>query len=194
MHDTQTAELTLIRHAPVVPDGRVYGRRDLAADLDDTASLDALRAMLPPPARLITSPALRCRQTATALWPETDATPCAELWEQNFGTWEGLAFGDIPDLGPLPRTDLANHRPPGGESFADVCTRVAPAFEAMASEGSATLVVHAGTVRAALALALGSVCGALAFEIAPLSVTRIARLPGGDFIIQGVNTCTVAAD
>jgi len=191
MQTTRAAELTLIRHAPVVPDGRVYGRRDLAADCNDRAMFDALRAQVPVPGRLIHSPALRCVQTLSALWPGSAATPCPALREQDFGAGEGLCYTDLPDLGPLPRRELCDHRPPGGERLADRCARAAPALEELARAGPATIVAHAGTIRAALALALGAVSGALAFEIAPLSVTRIACLPDGNFIIREVNSCAV---
>jgi uncharacterized protein involved in propanediol utilization len=43
--------------------------------------------------------------------------------------------------------------------------------------GDVTVVAHAGTVRAALALAVGPTA-ALAFEVAPLSVTRLRALSG----------------
>jgi alpha-ribazole phosphatase len=170
--------LILIRHAPALTGGRLCGRTDVPADLSDGARLAALSAALPKPARLAVSPALRCRQTAAALWSgESCADP--RLWEQDFGDWDGAAYADVPDLGRMDLAELARVRPPGGESFADLCDRIAPALSEHAAAGPTVIVAHAGTVRAALALALGSVAGALAFDVAPLSVTRIARLSGG---------------
>lgn len=183
------AELTLIRHAPVQGDGRVYGRRDLPADCSDQAAFAALRAMLPRPDRLIASPALRCLQTSAALWPDLTPHTHDDLWEQNLGRWEGQPFADLPDLGPMTREDLATHRPPEGESFADICARIAPALHTIAAKGPATIVAHAGTVRAALALAMGATAPALAFDVKPLSATRIVFLPEGNFMIKGVNQC-----
>lgn len=58
---------------------------------------------------------------------------------------------------------------------------------ALTTGGRVTVVAHAGTVRAALALALGSVAPALAFAIAPLSVTRVTALPGGAWSVGAVN-------
>jgi alpha-ribazole phosphatase len=186
-------ELILIRHAPALTGGRLCGRSDVAADCGDGRRIAALGAALGRPARVVTSPALRCRQTAAALWPGLATTEDAALWEQDFGDWEGRALAELPDLGTLPAAALADHRPPGGESFADLCARAAPALEELARAGPATVVAHAGTIRAALALALGAVSGALAFEIAPLSVTRIACLPDGNFIIREVNACAAPA-
>lgn len=182
---TEGAELILIRHAPALSEGRLCGRTDVAADLSDGALVAAVRAALPTPGRLIVSPALRCRQTAAALWPDEGARD-DRLWEQDFGDWDGRSYTDLPDLGPLSAADLAAHRPPGGESFADLCDRVHPALLDHAAQGPATIVAHAGVIRAALALALGAIPGALAFDIAPLSVTRIARFSTG-WQVRAVN-------
>ncbi|MCY1126626.1 histidine phosphatase family protein [Frigidibacter sp. RF13] len=171
-------ELILIRHAPTLAMGRLNGRTDVGADLSDAAALAALRDRLPRPDRLITSPARRCRETARAIWdmaPDEDP----RLWEQDFGDWEGKSYAELPDIGPLEAADLARHRPPGGESFEDICARIHPALTQIAEAGAATLLAHAGTVRAALALALGSVAPALAFDVAPLSVTRLVRHEAG---------------
>ncbi|KEP68150.1 alpha-ribazole phosphatase [Thioclava dalianensis] len=179
-------ELWMIRHAPTRSDGGLCGRRDLPADCPAPDRFDDLRARLPGAARRLRSPALRCVQTAQAIWAEgwQDA---AQLWEQDFGVWEGRPFADLPDLGPLSQADLAAHRPPEGESFADLCARVRPALAKL--EGDSVIVAHAGTIRAALALALGTVPPALSFEIAPLSLSRIALLPEGGGIVREVNRC-----
>ncbi len=188
MHDRRATELTLIRHAPALNGGRLCGRSDVAADCSDSAQIARLSATLGNPLRRITSPALRCRQTAAALWPGgADLPQDARLWEQDFGAWEGREFADLPDLGPLPATELARHTPPGGESFSAVCDRIAPALIGLAEGGDVTIIAHAGTVRAALALALGSVPAALAFEIAPLSVTRLRALSGGGWTVISTN-------
>ena len=188
MQGGRATELMLIRHAPALTGGRLCGRTDVAAECSDGARIKALRAALGHPARLITSPALRCRQTAAALWPEfADPGQDVRLWEQDFGNWEGRAYADLPDLGPLPPGDLARHAPPGGESFADVCARIGPALTDLAAGGDIGIVAHAGTVRAGLALALGSVPAALAFSVAPLSVTRLSALPGGGWAVTCVN-------
>lgn len=177
-------ELLLIRHAPALNEGRLAGRRDVPADVGDVAGL---RLVLGPVDAVIASPALRCRQTAAALWPDTRATLDPRLWEQDFGAWEGIPFADMPDLGAMSGEDLARHTPPGGESFADVCARVRPALIEIATmHPRSAIVAHAGTIRAALAMALGSVAPALAFGIDPLSITRLI-LAGDQWAIGGVN-------
>ncbi|AGT09435.1 phosphoglycerate mutase [Paracoccus aminophilus JCM 7686] len=166
-------KLCLLRHAPLPPGSGLAGRRDLAAVLPLAPELAALQARLQAlaPTRIWSSPALRCRQTCAALGLEAETDP--RLWEQDFGAWEQPGTA-IPDLGPLPLEELARHRPPGGESFADLVARTRPALEAMT--GTALIIAHAGTVRAALSLVIGP--AALSFAVAPLSLTVIEGSPG----------------
>lgn len=166
------AEISLIRHAPSRPAGRLHGRSDPAARLDLVPPDCGLR-----PARVLASPARRCTTTARELFRSAKIETDPRLWEQDFGRHDGARFDALPDLGPLPPDDLAAHRWPGGESFADMAARVAPAL--LDLTGDVAVVAHAGTVRAALALALGHVPAALAFEVAPLSLTRLTRHAGG---------------
>jgi alpha-ribazole phosphatase len=188
MRQGGTTEICLIRHAPTAEPGRLAGRRDVGAVLPGAAALAALRAGVGAIDALVTSPARRCRETAAALWPDTAPEPDPRLWEQDFGAWEGLAHHDLPDLGPMPPSALARHRPPGGESFADLCARITPALPDLAGRGGRIAVVaHAGTVRAALAHALGTIEGALAFEVGTLSLTRLRALPGGLWSVVEVN-------
>ncbi len=182
-------ELLLIRHAPSLDRGRLMGRRDVAADCSDSHTLAAVRAAIGLVDNVVISPARRCVETAAALWPDLEAPASdARLWEQDFGAWEGGQFVDLPDLGPLSPRELAAHRPPGGESFAELCARAQPALAELARRGGRiAIVAHAGTVRAALALALGSEAPALAFQIAPLSITRLYTANGANWSIGTVN-------
>ena len=181
--------LLLIRHAPSEPQGRLYGRVDVPARIEGELGVAALRELLRGVEHRVSSPARRCRETAAALWPGGQVDLDERLWEQDFGAWDGKPFSDIPDLGPLPPEQLAAHRPPGGESFDDLVRRAAPALREIAeqhADAPVAVIAHAGTIRAALAMALGANGPALGFEIAPLSVTRLRLLPSGDFTI----TCT----
>lgn len=183
-------ELVLIRHAPTESSGRLCGRRDVPARLADRDTIDRLAEQLAPCSKVVTSPALRCRQTALALFPGRDARIDSRLWEQDFGAHEGLPHDALPDLGPLSRSDLAAHLPPGGESFTGMVARVCPALFELAKEaeggGMVAVVAHAGTVRAGLALALGDIPCTLTFEVAPLSLTRL-RCLGETFSVVSVN-------
>ena len=185
---TPPTRLLLIRHAPSAVPGRLAGRLDVPAQLPPALATAPARlaSWLPGPARLISSPALRCRQTAGALFPGSDFTEDSRLWEQDFGAWEGQDTTTLPDLGPLSRTELATHRPPGGESFLDLCRRAAPAFQEMATGGPAAVIAHAGSIRTALGLALGDMAQGLTFEIAPLSATLLS-VSGSAWSIGFVN-------
>lgn len=182
-------ELLLIRHAPALTEGRMAGRRDVAADCSDVRGFAALRRYIGVVDHYWVSPALRCRQTAAMLWPDAQLHQDVRLWEQDFGAWEGVAFSDLPDLGALSTAEIAAHRPPEGESFADLYHRVAPSLLAFSRlAGRVAVVAHAGVIRAALGLALGRAEHGLAFQVAPLSLTRLTALPGGLWSIGCVNT------
>lgn len=176
-------DLVLVRHAPTETGGRLCGRRDVPAWLDDAGAIARLATALEPCACVVASPARRCLQTAEALFPGrvSDADP--RLWGQDFDEQEGLEIAALPDPGPLDRGALARQAPPGGESFADMVARAAPALSDLAETASGTgpvaVVAHAGRVRAGLELALGSVPAALAFGVAALSLTRLRRAGDG---------------
>lgn len=184
-------ELVLIRHAPVAQAGILCGRTDLPARLD-AESVGAVARHLGRIDEVIASPAQRCRQTAKALWPDVEAETDPRLWEQDFGDHDGLAYADLPDLGAMTNAALGAYAAPGGESFEALCARVEPAIAEASARASArsapvALVVHAGVVRAALAQTTGDLPGALSFEVAPLSVTRLRAGPGGPFAVMSVN-------
>ncbi len=188
MPEGQGAEIILIRHAPVAGGGRLAGRLDLPADLSDRVRIAAVAARLPREARLTSSPARRCLMTAEALLPGLSVTSDERLWEQGFGDWEGLDHAALPDLGPLTPEALADHRPPNGESFRELCARTIPVLSDLAAEpGVHVVTAHAGTVRAALAHATGSVPGALSFHVSPLSLTRFHVGPQGQWSVAKVN-------
>lgn len=165
-----------VRHAPVDVRG-FCGWSDPDVRLDDDDALSRLRGALPETATLVSSDLLRAVRTADAIarrrWDRANATPM--LREQNFGAWEGRGYDDGQDLQAFWR-DPAMIAPPDGESFAQVCERVARFVlgSSRAGSGEIVAVAHAGAIRAALALALTlPPAQALSFEVAPLSLTRI---------------------
>lgn len=187
MSQAQLSRLVLIRHAEALTGGCVTGRRDVEAVPLSMAQIEAMRQVIGPVDRVRVSPAKRCQSTAAALFPDRPLISDPRLWEQDFGAWEGLEYQALPELGKLSAGDLALHCPPGGESFADLCERVIPALDAAAEPGTTAIVAHAGTIRAALAAALGQSGSALAFEIALLSATALVAFQGGGFSIAYVN-------
>lgn len=180
--------LWLIRHAPVAgPMGVIHGV-DAPADTSDKTAIEALRAKLPRGAACIASPSTRTLETAAALGlqPRTEA----KFSEQDFGEWTGRRHDDLArEFGAAYHEFWrapASSRPPGGESFAEQVERVRESLADLPA-GDVVLVVHSGTVRAALAIALDlAPDAALRFAIDPLSLTRIDRVAGG-WLVVGVN-------
>jgi alpha-ribazole phosphatase len=173
--------LWLVRHAPV--DGRpgTIHPLDAPADLGNTARLDALRRHLPPNAHAYASPARRTVETARALGLDPIAVP--EFAEQDFGGWTGQRHDELAAAGGEIYAqfwkDPARSKPPGGESFADQIARVRQGLLKLAP-GPSTLVIHSGTIRALLAIALDlAPKAALRFTIDPLSITRIDQTAHG---------------
>lgn len=180
--------LWLIRHAPVAGPKGVVHAVDAPADISDAAALAALRAKLPVGAAVFASPSVRTLATAAGLGLQPIVEP--DFSEQDFGDWTGRRHDDLArepgDAYHAFWRAPADSRPPGGESFADQVARVRDGL-ARLPVGDAILVVHSGTIRAALAVALElSPEQALRFAIEPLSLTRIDRVAGG-WRVVGVN-------
>jgi alpha-ribazole phosphatase len=180
------SRLWLVRHAPVAGPRGVIHAPDAPADLSDTTAFSLLRVGLPPGASAFASPARRTIETAQALGLDPRIEPAFR--EQQFGDWTGRRHDDLArDLGDAYRVfwqAAATNRPPGGESFYDQIERVADGLARLPS-GDVVLVVHSGTVRATLAIALDLPAeAALRFVVDPLSLTRIDRLAGGWRIVR----------
>jgi alpha-ribazole phosphatase len=173
--------LWLIRHATVdgIP-GTIHAP-DAPADLGNRTTIAALRRALPPGASSHASPSRRTVETARALG--LDPVLQSEFAEQDFGDWIGQRHDTLAASGGEAYArfwnDPAKARPPAGESFAEQIARVRRGLAGIGA-GPAVVVVHSGTIRAALAIALDLAPeAALRFVIDPLSVTRIDLLPAG---------------
>ncbi|WP_422649228.1 Alpha-ribazole phosphatase [Cupriavidus sp. H18C1] len=138
-------DLVLIRHAhPAVDDGVCYGRLDLSlaepmsppADaIVNAASAAASANGVPPPARIVCSPAQRARVTAQRiaqayLSRAGGTAPAisseARLHELDFGAWEGQRWDAVPREGlDQWAADLMDACPHGGESARSAYARVA---------------------------------------------------------------------
>jgi alpha-ribazole phosphatase len=173
--------LWLIRHAPVSgPPGMLHDL-GVPADVSDIVAQCRLKAQLPDRALAIASSAQRTQETALALGLRPRVEPAFN--EQDFGSWTGHAHDELRrDLGAAYDEFWqapASRRPPGGESFVAQIARVRAAIDALPA-GDVIIVAHGGTIRAALAIALGIAAeAALRFVIEPWSSTRLDRLAGG---------------
>jgi broad specificity phosphatase PhoE len=196
--------LHLIRHALVEPKARTlfYGAMDVAlCDLalkQDASLFRWLAARLPRPAHWVTSNLARTRATAAAIfaagYPDQPLATEPDLAEQHLGEWQGLPHDDLPPLLRHPAHPFwphaAEEQPPGGESFATVQARVGAVLDRLVDRHAGediVIVAHGGSIRAALAHALGLTGHqALAFSIRNLGLTRLER-HGGDWRVSAVN-------
>jgi alpha-ribazole phosphatase len=196
-----------IRHAPVRgTEGRLNGQLDLDCDTQDDDSFRTLAAALPRDAISIVSSLKRTRQTFDAInaagagLPEPVVEP--DFAEQSFGRWEGLSWAemqarDAEAYAAFWRNPTRN-APPGGESFEAQMRRTAAAiarFTAAFAGRDIVCVSHGGTIRAAVAAALGLAPeAAMAIVIDNLSLTRLSlvydrllSLGRGAWLVQAVN-------
>lgn len=194
---TVTTRWWWVRHAPVtVNNGCCYGQTDLPCDVSNRTAFEGLAAKLPRDAVWVTSHLKRTHLTAEGIVraglpgpapiPGPDVIVERDLAEQHFGDWQGMKYTDIAALQAnafhrfwLAPADMA---PPGGESFLDLVDRSTRAIQRLTEEYAGRDVIavtHGGTIRAALAMALGlEPEAALAFSIDNLSLTRIERFDG----------------
>ena len=201
----------LIRHATVSEADRaaLYGRNDVPICretlAEDAPTYRRLARRLPPGAAWFVSPLSRTRQTAEAIRRAgyVGAAPTIEpgLTEQDLGTWQGLRHADLPArlIDPAhPFWPLgADEIPPGGESMAQVLTRVAGTIERLAADhpgADLVCVSHGGAIRAAAAHALGiDAHTALHFSIQNLSLTVIERFSIGWRVVTVNEGAEIAA-
>ena len=183
-----------IRHAPVTSHaGLIYGQQDAPADFTETSTtVTALAGALPETPVLIASDLRRAADTAAAIaavgigWAKRESE--SAFREQHFGEWQGLSTSSYTELRNSQRHNSwlapAFERPPGGESFADVIARVVPAVIHRTAENvgqDIVAVAHGGSIRAALAYALGiDAEAALAFSLDNLSLTRLDHIETKD--------------
>jgi broad specificity phosphatase PhoE len=177
--------LILVRHGESTgnADGLLLGRMDAPLTDRGLAQARTLAPVLPPVARVISSPLARARHTAEALAIGLPIEIDDRWIEVDYGEFDGRPLGAVPDeVWTRWRTD-PDFRPPGGETLTEAGTRVRSACEelfARDGEGargpSAVVVVsHVSPIKAATCWALGlGDEGAWRLYLATASVTRIA--------------------
>ncbi len=161
-------ELVLVRHAETAWSGLRYcGRTDVPLTAAGEAAAAALgrelAASLPANVRIVSSPLLRARQTASVIASASgsDGFTVDDRWaETDFGTVEGMTFDELeashPEIGlRLARGDAIVDWP-GGETAKAMEERVTAAWrEVIGQPGSWVVVSHGGPLRVAIALTAG---------------------------------------
>ncbi|MEZ5115417.1 MAG: bifunctional RNase H/acid phosphatase [Candidatus Nanopelagicales bacterium] len=168
---------------PLAPVGREQAEA-LAVELERRGGADVV----------VTSPLLRTRQTAgivarrlgLQLEVEDGFAECA------FGEWDGRTFAEVRDGWPveleawLASADVA---PPGGESFAEVRTRVDAARRRLHERHPTRRVVvvsHVSPIKLAVGLAIDAPLHSLyRMELAPCSLTSVAWYADGNASLLG---------
>ncbi len=152
--------LALVRHlAPAIRPGACYGRLDVGVSETGTREMPALVSTLAShrPARVWSSPAVRCRVLAEALAEHARIGLRLRrgLLEMDFGEWEGKAWDDVPRASlDLWASDPLGFSAPGGETGQALIDRVAAVWREIRAAGEDCVVVtHGGPLRVLLALA-----------------------------------------
>lgn len=194
----------LIRHALVEENARavLYGVMDVPLCeptlLEQAPMYRSLAARLPRPAEWMVTPLSRTRRTAETIfahgYPRVELGVEPGLIEQSLGEWQGLPHADLPAKLVQPAHAFwplaGDEKPPGGESMAEVITRVGAAMERLAETYAGrdvVIVSHGGSIRGAIAHALRiGPDNALHMSIQNLSLTRLQRTADG-WRVQCVN-------
>jgi broad specificity phosphatase PhoE len=187
----------LIRHALVDENARAFLYGVMDVPLCETTLLEqapmyrSLAGRLPRPADWLVTPLSRTRRTAETIfahgYPRTELAVEEGLIEQSLGDWQGLPHHELPAKLVQPAHAFwplaGDEKPPGGESMAEVITRVGAAMERLAQTHagrSVVIVSHGGAIRGAIAHALGiGPDSALHLSIQNLSLSRLQWTPSG---------------
>ncbi|KAA0083590.1 bifunctional RNase H/acid phosphatase [Mycolicibacterium sp. P9-64] len=191
----------LLRHGQTAlsVDRRYSGRGNPALTELGRQQADAAAAYLAQQggiSAVISSPLQRAHDTATAVAKGLglDVTVDDDLIETDFGSWEGLTFGEAATRDPELHTRWlrdTSQPPPDGESFDQVAHRVRRARNRIIAEyGDATVLVvsHVTPIKTILRLALDAGEGILYrlhLDLASLSIAEF--YPDGGSSVRLVN-------
>lgn len=179
--------LHLVRHGRTASNagGLLLGRADPELDEVGRVQAAALVSAVPPPARVISSPLRRCRETAAAFGVPVEVD---ERWiELDYGEWDEQPLTSLPaDVWARWRADL-DLRPPGGETMRELGVRVRAACLTIADEArdeDVVVVTHVSPLKAALAWAL-DVGDEIAWRlhVTPASISRVGIRPHGAVLL-----------
>jgi broad specificity phosphatase PhoE/ribonuclease HI len=145
---------------------------------------------------IVTSPLRRARQTADAVARATGAPLLADdgLIETDFGKWEGMTIAEASQRWPdqvsawMRSVDVA---PPGGESFADVISRVNAALDRLLAEHqfrTLLLVSHVSPIKIAACRAMLAPPATLfRIQLDVASLCEIGWFADGPAVVRSLN-------
>jgi len=187
---SRRASLLLIRHAPSTATRQFLFPSDEPLDDAGRRAAKALAGHLRSDAAS-TSPALRCRQTAT-LAGFADAEVDPDLAELDFGRWAGR---DPHEIGREFPAELEgwyadpNTAPHGGETLDALGERLARALERLRDrEGTTAVFTHGGPIKLAILQTLDAPMSSMwRVDVAPCSVTELHARPHGGWTLVRTN-------
>ncbi|WP_030774322.1 bifunctional RNase H/acid phosphatase [Streptomyces sp. NRRL F-2664] len=166
------------------------GRRQAAAVAEALAARGTVQAV-------VSSPLLRCRETAQAVADRLGLGVTVEqgLREVDFGAWEGLTFAEVRDRFPddlQAWLDSPKAAPTGGgESFAAATRRIAATRDRLLAEHAGRtvlLVTHVTPVKILVRLALGAPPESLfRMELSAASLSAVAYYADGNASVRLLN-------
>lgn len=147
-------EIYLIRHTtPLIAKGLIYGRTEVSLNADFPAEKAVVLQQLPSVVdKVYSSPSNRCLLLAEAISP--DYTVDTDLYEMNFGDWEGMTWDTVDrNASEVWMNDFVNLSTPNGESMLQMQSRVMEFWERLlgAPHQSAAVVTHGGVIRIIIA-------------------------------------------
>lgn len=192
------ANIHLMRHGQ--PQGclprRFLGQLD--APLDDTgqAQARAWRESWGPGRfrQIYCSDLARSLETARVIAGQgADLRVLPGLRELHLGRWQGMTVDEVMAAHPQAyrerRENLETYRPPGGESFGDLRTRVLPVFEQIraTAEGDILVVAHSGVNRVILCQVLGMPLPRLLRLGQDYAALNLLEVRGGEVTLRVLN-------
>ncbi len=182
--------LLLIRHAPSHATRRFRFPADEPLDEDGRSTAASLAGSIVAD-HAVTSPRLRCRETAV-LAGYADAEVDPDLAELDFGSWAGR---DPHQLGRDAPAELEawyadpDTAPHGGETLDQLAVRLTGALERLRHRPGVTAVfTHGGPIKLAIVQALQAPTTAMwRVEVAPCSITELHPHPDGGWTLVRAN-------
>ena len=179
-------KLVLVRHGltDLLAEGRYQGHSDPPLNKEGRGQIKNLapRFSEEKPQIIFSSPLKRAHESAKILGKKHKLGIHLDgrLKEISFGDWEGQTYDEIvrkyPEAFEWWKKDLANFRPAGGESLADLQSRVVSFFSEVKnrSEDVVAIVAHGGVIRAFMVELMGLAFDSFwKFELSPASMTVI---------------------
>lgn len=200
---TTPTRLLLVRHGETALSAqrRYSGRGDVPLSAAGRAQAAAVAPrvtrLAPAVAAVVTSPLSRCADTAAAVARAVGGPPVVvddDLVECDFGEWEGLTYREVQQRWPV---ELAAWQgdtavaPPGGESFAEVSTRVRRAVVRLCDtypQAAVVVVSHVSPLKLMLRDALAAGDALLRrLYLDPGGISVVDCYPDGVVAVRSVN-------